>query len=327
MPRMRILVTGGAGFIGSHYVRTTLAERDDVEVTVLDKLTYAGNLANLAPVADDPRYRFVQGDIVDGRLLDELFPGHDAVVNFAAESHVDRSISGAADFVVTNVLGAQTVFDAALRTGVPRVVHVSTDEVYGSIEPPGAFREGDLLEPNSPYSAAKAGADLIARAYHVTHGLNISVTRCSNNYGPYQFPEKVIPLFVTNLIDGRSVPLYGDGLNVRDWLHVDDHCRGIALVLERGEAGEVYNIGGGVELTNKELTQRLLDACGASWDSVEYVEDRKGHDRRYAIDDTKLRGLGYAPRTSFDQGLAATVRWYRDNESWWRPLKEKAALS
>jgi dTDP-glucose 4,6-dehydratase len=327
MPRMRILVTGGAGFIGSHYVRTTLAERDDVEVTVLDKLTYAGNLANLAPVADDPRYRFVQGDIVDARLLDELFPGHDAVVNFAAESHVDRSISGAADFVVTNVLGAQTVFDAALRNGIPRVVHVSTDEVYGSIEPPGAFREGDLLEPNSPYSAAKAGADLIARAYHVTHGLNISVTRCSNNYGPYQFPEKVIPLFVTNLIDGRGVPLYGDGLNVRDWLHVDDHCRGIALVLERGEAGEVYNIGGGVELTNKELTQRLLDACGASWDSVEYVEDRKGHDRRYAIDDTKLRGLGYAPRTSFDEGLAATVRWYRDNESWWRPLKEKAALS
>jgi dTDP-glucose 4,6-dehydratase len=324
---MRILVTGGAGFIGSHYVRTTLAEHDDVEVTVLDKLTYAGNLANLVPVADNPRYRFVQGDIVDGRLLDELFPGHDAVVNFAAESHVDRSISGAADFVVTNVLGAQTVFDAALRNGVPRVVHVSTDEVYGSIEPPGAFREGDLLEPNSPYSAAKAGADLIARAYHVTHGLNISVTRCSNNYGPYQFPEKVIPLFVTNLVDGRTVPLYGDGLNVRDWLHVDDHCRGIALVLAKGEPGEVYNIGGGVELTNKDLTQRLLDACGATWDSVEYVEDRKGHDRRYAIDDTKLRGLGYAPRTTFDDGLAATVRWYHDNEAWWRPLKEKAALS
>jgi dTDP-glucose 4,6-dehydratase len=324
---MRILVTGGAGFIGSHYVRTTLAERDDVEVTVLDKLTYAGNLANLAPVADDPRYRFVQGDIVDARLLDEVLPGHDAIVNFAAESHVDRSISGAADFVVTNVLGAQTVFDAALRTGVPRVVHVSTDEVYGSIEPPGAFREGDLLEPNSPYSAAKAGADLIARAYHVTHGLNISVTRCSNNYGPYQFPEKVIPLFVTNLVDGKPVPLYGDGLNVRDWLHVDDHCRGIALVLDRGEPGEVYNIGGGVELTNKELTQRLLDACGATWDAVEYVEDRKGHDRRYAIDDTRLRGLGYAPRTSFDEGLAATVRWYHDNEAWWRPLKEKAALA
>ena len=323
---MRIFVTGGAGFIGSHYVRTLLAERDDVEVTVYDKLTYAGNLANLALVADDPRYRFVQGDIVDSGLLDDVLPGHDAVVNFAAETHVDRSISGAADFVVTNVLGAQTMFDACLRHGIPRVVHVSTDEVYGSI-PEGAFTETDLLEPNSPYSAAKAGGDLLARAYHVTHGLDVSVTRCSNNYGPYQFPEKVIPLFVTNLIDGRKVPLYGDGLNVRDWLHVDDHCRGIQLVLERGAAGEYYNIGGGVELTNKELTSMLLEACGATWDSVEYVEDRKGHDRRYAIDDTKLRGLGYAPGTSFEEGLAATVRWYRDNESWWRPLKEKAALS
>jgi dTDP-glucose 4,6-dehydratase len=322
---MRLLVTGGAGFIGSHYVRTLLTGRDDVEVTVYDKLTYAGNLANLAPVADSPRYRFVQGDICDATLLDEVLPGHDAVVNFAAESHVDRSISGAADFVVTNVLGAQTVFDAALRNDVPRVVHVSTDEVYGSI-PVGEFKETDVLEPNSPYSAAKAGADLIARAYYVTHGLNISTTRCSNNYGPYQFPEKVMPLFVTNLIDGKNVPLYGDGLNVRDWLYVDDHCRGIQLVLDRGEPGEVYNIGGGVELTNKELTQRLLDACGATWDSVDYVEDRKGHDRRYAIDDSKLRGLGYAPATTFDDGLARTVQWYRDNEAWWRPLKEKAAL-
>jgi dTDP-glucose 4,6-dehydratase len=326
MRGMRILVTGGAGFIGSHYVRTLLTERDDVEVTVYDKLTYAGNLANLEPVAASPRYRFVQGDIVDARLLDEVLSGHDAVVNFAAESHVDRSISGAADFVVTNVLGAQTVFDACLRNAIPRVVHVSTDEVYGSIAT-GAFRETDILEPNSPYSAAKAGADLLARAYFVTHGLNISITRCSNNYGPYQFPEKVIPLFVTNLVEGKTVPLYGDGLNVRDWLHVDDHCRGIALVLERGEPGEVYNIGGGVELTNAELTRRLLDACGATWDSVEYVEDRKGHDRRYAIDDSKLRGLGYAPRTSFDEGLASTVRWFRENEAWWRPLKEKAALA
>ena len=323
--RMRILVTGGAGFIGSHYVRTLLTERDDVDVTVLDKLTYAGNLANLAPVADSPRYRFVQGDIVDGRLLDEVLPGHDAVVNFAAESHVDRSINGAADFVVTNVLGAQTVFDACLRHEIPRVVHVSTDEVYGSI-PVGEFVETDRLDPNSPYSAAKAGSDLLARAYHVTHGLNITVTRCSNNYGPYQFPEKVVPLFVTNLIDGKKVPLYGDGLNVRDWLFVDDHCRGIQVVLEKGKAGEYYNIGGGVELTNKELTQRLLDACGASWDDVDYVEDRKGHDRRYAIDDSKVRDLGYAPATSLDDGLALTVKWYHENEAWWRPLKEKAAL-
>jgi dTDP-glucose 4,6-dehydratase len=325
MRGMRILVTGGAGFIGSHYVRMLLGERDDVDVTVYDKLTYAGNLANLAPVADSPRYRFVQGDICDATLLGEVLPGHDAVVNFAAETHVDRSISGAADFVVTNVLGAQTVFDTCLRLGVPRVVHVSTDEVYGSI-PVGEFVETDLLEPNSPYSAAKAGADLLARAYHVTHGLNITTTRCSNNYGPYQFPEKLVPLFVTNLIDGKKVPLYGDGMNVRDWLYVDDHCRGIQLVLEQGAPGEFYNIGGGVELPNKELVTRLLEACGATWDSVEYVEDRKGHDRRYAIDDTKLRGLGYAPRTTLDEGLAATVRWYRDNEAWWRPLKEKAAL-
>jgi dTDP-glucose 4,6-dehydratase len=325
MRRMRILVTGGAGFIGSHYVRTLLTERDDVEVTVYDKLTYAGNLANLAPVAQSPRYRFVQGDIVDARLLDEVLPGHDAVVNFAAETHVDRSISGAADFVVTNVLGAQTVFDACLRHDVARVVHVSTDEVYGSI-PEGEFRETDRLDPNSPYSAAKAGGDLLARAYHVTHGLNITTTRCSNNYGPYQFPEKLIPLFVTNLIDGKTVPLYGDGLNVRDWLYVDDHCRGIALVLDKGAPGEFYNIGGGVEMTNKELVGHLLDACGATWESVEYVEDRKGHDRRYAIDDAKLRALGYVPRASFDTGLAETVRWYRDNEAWWRPLKEKAAL-
>ena len=323
---MKILVTGGAGFIGSHYVRTLLSERDDVEITVYDKLTYAGNLANLAPVADSPRYRFVQGDIVDSALLDDVIPGHDTVVNFAAETHVDRSISGAADFVVTNVLGTQTLLDACLRHDVPRVVHISTDEVYGSI-PVGEFKETDLLEPNSPYSAAKAGGDMLARAYHVTHGMNVSVTRCSNNYGPYQFPEKVVPLFVTNLIDGKNVPLYGDGLNVRDWLFVDDHVRGIEIVREQGAPGEFYNIGGGVELTNKELTQMLLDACGATWDNVDYVEDRKGHDRRYAIDDTKIRALGYTPGTSLEDGLAATVQWYRDNEAWWRPLKEKAALA
>ena len=322
---MKLFVTGGAGFIGSHYVRTLLTERDDVELTVYDKLTYAGNLANLESVADKPGYGFVQGDIVDSKLLDELLPGHDAVVNFAAETHVDRSIHGAADFVVTNVLGAQTLFDACLRADIPRVVHVSTDEVYGSIDV-GSFRETDRLDPNSPYSAAKAGGDLLARAYSVTHKLNISVTRCSNNYGPYQFPEKVIPLFVTNLLDGQKVPLYGDGLNVRDWLHVDDHCRGIHAVLEKGVPGETYNIGGGVELTNKELTQMLLDACGATWDSVEYVEDRKGHDRRYSIDMSKIAELGYQPGTTFEQGLADTVQWFRDNESWWRPLKEKAAL-
>jgi dTDP-glucose 4,6-dehydratase len=323
---MRLFVTGGAGFIGSHYVRTLLSGGypgyEDADVTVFDKLTYAGNLANLAPVADNPRYTFVQGDIVDGKQLDDILPGHDAVVNFAAETHVDRSIHGAADFVTTNVVGVQTLLDAAQRAGIPRVVHVSTDEVYGSI-PEGSFRETDPLEPNSPYSAAKAGGDLLARAYFVTHKLNVSITRCTNNYGPFQYPEKVIPLFVTNLLDELHVPLYGDGLNIRDWLHVDDHCRGIQLVLERGRAGEVYNIGGGVELTNRELTERLLTACGRDWDTyVDYVEDRKGHDRRYSLSDEKIRSeLGYEPKVPFEQGLADTIAWYRDNESWWRPLK------
>jgi dTDP-glucose 4,6-dehydratase len=327
---MRVFVTGAAGFIGSHYVRTMLSGGypafGDAEVTVFDKLTYAGNPDNLAPVADNPRYRFVQGDICDAAQLAGVLPGHDVVVNFAAESHVDRSIFGAAEFVVTNVLGAQTLFDACVKADVGRVVHVSTDEVYGTI-PEGSWTEEHILEPNSPYSASKAGADLLARAYAGTYGLNISVTRCTNNYGPYQFPEKVIPLFVTNLIDGKKVPLYGDGMNIRDWLHVSDHCRGIQLVLEKGAPGEFYNIGGGLELTNKELTQKLLDACDADWSSVEYVEDRKNHDRRYSLDDAKLRAMGYAPGTTFDEGLAQTVRWYRDNEDWWRSLKEKALLS
>ncbi|MDQ3612567.1 MAG: dTDP-glucose 4,6-dehydratase, partial [Actinomycetota bacterium] len=269
---MRVFVTGGAGFIGSHYVRQLLSDAypafAGAEVTVYDKLTYAGNLQNLASVSDSPRYRFVQGDLVDGALLDEVLPGHDVVVNFAAETHVDRSISGAQDFVVTNVLGAQTLFDACLRAGTPRVVHIGTDEVYGSIES-GSWTEDSPLLPNSPYSAAKAGAELLARAYAVTYGLTISTTRCSNNYGPYQFPEKVIPLFLTNLLDGRSVPLYGEGRNVRDWLHVDDHCRGVQIVAERGAAGESYNIGGGRELSNAELTAHLLNALGASWDRVE----------------------------------------------------------
>jgi len=326
---MRVFVTGAAGFIGSHYVRTMLADGypafAGADVTVFDKLTYAGNLANLAPVADSPRYRFVQGDICDAAQLAEVLPGHDFVVNFAAESHVDRSIFGAAEFVVTNVLGAQTLFDACVKAGIGRAVHVSTDEVYGTI-PEGSWTETHILEPNSPYSASKAGADLLARAYAGTYGLNISVTRCTNNYGPYQFPEKVIPLFVTNLIDGLKVPLYGDGLNIRDWLHVDDHCRGIQLVVEKGAPGEFYNIGGGLELSNKELTQKLLDACGADWDSVEYVEDRKNHDRRYSLDDAKLRAMGYQPRTTFEQGLASTVQWYRDNPQWWQPILAESAV-
>jgi dTDP-glucose 4,6-dehydratase len=318
-------VTGGAGFIGSHFVRTLLTDGypayAGAEVTVYDKLTYAGNLANLASVADSPRYTFVQGDIVDTALLDKVLPGHDLVLNFAAESHVDRSIEGAADFVMTNAVGVQILLDACLRAGIPRVLQVSTDEVYGSIAE-GSFTEADRLEPSSPYSAAKAGGDLIARSYVVTHNLDVVITRCTNNYGHNQYPEKVIPLFVTNLLDGLKVPLYGDGLNVRDWLHVDDHCRGIAVVLERGRTGEIYNIGGGIELTNRELTARLLEACGRDDSFITPVEDRKGHDRRYSLDDSKLRNeLGYEPLTGIDEGLEATVKWYRDNEAWWRPLK------
>jgi dTDP-glucose 4,6-dehydratase len=327
---MRLLVTGGAGFIGSHYVRTVLAGAWGLEepesVVVLDKLTYAGNLANLDPVIDDQRLRFVEGDILDRSLVERLVDETDAVVHFAAESHVDRSILGAADFVMTNVVGTQTMLDASLRHGVEKFVHVSTDEVYGSIET-GSWDESQPLEPNSPYSASKASSDLLARAYHRTHKLPVCVTRCSNNYGPYQFPEKVIPLFVTNLIDGATVPLYGEGTNVRDWLHVDDHCRGIHLVLTGGRPGEVYNIGGGTELTNKELTGLLLDATGTGWERVERVQDRLGHDLRYSVDISKIRAeLGYEPQVPFEQGLADTVEWYRTHRDWWEPLKQRAKL-
>jgi dTDP-glucose 4,6-dehydratase len=319
------LATGAAGFIGSHFVRSLLQGQypglSGAEVTVLDKLTYAGNEANLAPVADSPRYQFVRGDVSDSSLIDELLPGHDVVIHFAAETHVDRSISAPAAFVMTNVVGTQVLLDAALRHGVERFVHVSTDEVYGSIEE-GSWGEHSPLLPNSPYSAAKASSDLFARAYFRTHALPVLVTRCSNNYGPYQFPEKVIPLFITNLIDGIRVPLYGDGLNVRDWLHVDDHCRGIQVVLERGIPGEIYNIGGGTELSNRDLTQRLLELMDTGWDAVEMVEDRKGHDRRYSLDDSRIRRLGYQPIHTFEQGLSQTVEWYRSNEDWWRPLKK-----
>jgi dTDP-glucose 4,6-dehydratase len=295
-------------------------------VTVLDKLTYSGNRANLDTVAGHPGLTFVEGDICDAALVDELVAGHDAIVHFAAESHVDRSILGAASFVTTNVLGTQTLLDAALRHRVGRFLHVSTDEVYGSIET-GSWTEDWPVSPNSPYSAAKAGSDLLALAYHRTHRLDVVVTRCSNNYGPYQFPEKVIPLFVTNLLDGRPVPLYGDGGNIRDWLHVADHVAGIQLVLEKGRAGEVYHIGGGTELTNLELTERLLAACGAGWDAVERVPDRKGHDRRYSLDISKIsEELGYLPNVDFGPGLASTVTWYREHRGWWEPLKARAGL-
>ncbi|GAA3151658.1 dTDP-glucose 4,6-dehydratase [Planomonospora alba] len=327
---MRVLVTGGAGFIGSHYARSLLRGAypgwEDARVTVLDKLTYAGNLANLAPVADHRAYTFIRGDIADTRLLAEVVPGHDVVVNFAAESHVDRSIADAGDFVTTNVLGTQRLLQAALEAGVRTFVQVSTDEVYGSIAE-GSWDESQPLLPNSPYSAAKASGDLLCRAYARTHGLDVRITRCSNNYGPYQYPEKVIPLFVTNLIDGRRVPLYGDGRNVREWLHVDDHCRGVQLVLEKGCPGEVYNIGGGVELTNLELTERLLALFGAGWDMVVRVPDRLGHDQRYSVDSTKIRSIGYEPRVDFGEGLAEVVRWYRDHQEWWRPARGAASVS
>lgn len=323
-------MTGGAGFIGSNFVRRAIEDAlpglEGAEVVVLDALTYSGNLANLAPVADSPRYTFVHGDIRDSELLDRVLPGIDAIVHFAAESHVDRSVRDASIFVETNVLGTQRLLDAALRAGADRFVHVSTDEVYGSIAE-GSWDETRPLEPNSPYSASKAGSDLLARSYHRTHGLNVSITRCSNNYGPYHFPEKVIPLFVTNLIDDRHVPLYGDGGNIRDWLHVDDHCRGIALVLTGGRPGEVYNIGGGTELTNKELTAMLLEATGRDWLYVDQVEDRKGHDLRYSVDIGKISSeLDYAPQVHFEQGLADVVQWYRENRTWWEPLKQRAAL-
>jgi dTDP-glucose 4,6-dehydratase len=328
---MRLLVTGGAGFIGSHYVRTVLGDawggpRPD-SVVVLDKFTYAGNPENLAAVLHDGRLEVIEGDILDRALVDKLMPRADVVVHFAAESHVDRSILEAADFVMTNVVGTQTLLDSAREHGIDKFVHVSTDEVYGSIAE-GSWTEEEPLLPNSPYSASKASSDLLARAYHRTHGLPVTITRCSNNYGPYQFPEKVIPLFVTNLIDGEKVPLYGEGANVRDWLHVDDHCRGIHLVLEKGRPGEVYNIGGGTELSNKELTELLLDALDAGWDSVRHVPDRLGHDLRYSVDISKARReLGYEPRIAFTDGLADTVQWFRDNRPWWEPLKARAGLT
>ena len=319
---MRLLVTGGAGFIGSNFVRRivdgTLSGISSI--TVLDKLTYAGRLSNLNMLPKDS-FEFIKGDICDSTLIDSLTKKSDAVINFAAESHVDRSITAARDFVETNILGTQTLMSYALKNEVSTFVQVSTDEVYGTIDE-GSWSEESPLLPNSPYSASKASADLIARSYHRTFGLDVRVTRCSNNYGPHQYPEKVIPLFVTNLIDGKKVPLYGNGLNIRDWLHVDDHCRGIHAVLNKGKSGQIYNIGGGRELNNRELTETILALMGKDSTSIEYVEDRLGHDLRYSVSHEKIsRELGYEPQVTFEQGLLETINWYKENESWWRPLK------
>lgn len=316
---MRLFVTGAAGFIGSNYVRHVLATTDD-QITIFDALTYAGNRSTMDDLLADARVTFVQGDICDREAVSAAMAGHDAVVHFAAESHVDRSIVGPDAFVRTNCDGTNVVCDVARLAEVKRFLHISTDEVYGSIDE-GSFFETDPLGPRSPYSASKAGSDLIALAYHETYGLPVVVTRSSNNFGPFQFPEKVIPLFTTNLLDGGNVPLYGDGGNVRDWCHVADNCSAVDLVLRSGEVGEVYNIGAGNEITNRELTERLLTLVGADASRIDHVEDRLGHDRRYSIDTAKVRALGWQPARSLEDGLAETVEWYRDRRDWWEPLR------
>jgi dTDP-glucose 4,6-dehydratase len=317
----RYLVTGGAGFIGSNFVRHLLAHEPEATVTNLDLLTYAGVEATMRELDADPRHRFVRGDIGDAELVGRLLPGHDVVVNFAAETHVDRSITGPAVFLQTNVVGTGVLIDAARRHGIPRFLQVSTDEVYGSLAEGFASEEAPL-RPSSPYSASKAAGDLLVGSYAVTYGYGAIVTRCTNNYGPYQFPEKVIPLFVTNLLEGRKVPLYGEGRNERDWLHVEDHCAALHLLVDRGAPGEVYNIGADAQLANIELTRRILAALGAGEEMIERVPDRPGHDLRYAVDSAKLRRLGWAPAHPFEDHLAATIEWYRSRPDWWRPLKE-----
>lgn len=321
-----LLVTGGAGFIGSAYTRLVLASSPTRQVTVLDKLTYAGNLANLAEVRDHPRFRFIQGDIADAGLVRESLQGVDAVVNFAAETHVDRSIQDASSFVLTDVYGLHILLAAALAASVRRFVQVSTDEVYGDVET-GASLESAPLLPRSPYAASKAGGELLARAYAITHGLDVVITRGSNTFGPRQYPEKLVPLFITNALDGKPVPVYGDGLQVRDWLAVEDHCTGIDAVLRRGQFGMAYNLGGGHPLTNLHMTEHILQLCGRGPDLIRHVTDRKGHDRRYAIDCARAHALGWRPERPFAEALADTVAWYREHEEWWRPIRESAGFS
>ena len=316
---MKMFITGAAGFIGSNYVRWLMAN-SDAEITVFDALTYAGVRANLAEFEGSSRFSFVQGDITDREAVAAAMRGHTHVVHFAAESHVDRSILGPDAFIHTNVGGTNVVCDIARQTEIERFLHISTDEVYGSIDE-GSFVEADPLEPRSPYSASKASSDLVAMAYSETYGLPVVITRSANQFGPYQFPEKVIPLFVTNLEEGQQVPLYGDGLNIRDWTYVLDNCEAVQMVLETGMTGEIYNIGAGNELTNKELTMAILQRCGKDESSIDFVEDRLGHDRRYSIDTTKIRALGWEPKRSFEDALDETVAWYRNNRAWWEPLK------
>jgi dTDP-glucose 4,6-dehydratase len=315
-----ILVTGGAGFIGSNFVRSMLTRHPDLLIVNFDKLTYAGNLENLTDVADHPLYRFVKGDICDGPAVEKAIKVHacDAIVHFAAESHVDRSILGAAVFIQTNVLGTQVLLDVARECGIERFLHVSTDEVYGSLGPAGKFTEQTPLHPNSPYSASKAGSDLLALAALHTFGLPVVITRCSNNYGPYQFPEKLLPLMIANALEGRPLPVYGDGMNIRDWLYVDDHCSAIDMVLQKGRVGEIYNIGGNNEWKNIDIVKRILAELGKPESLITFVKDRPGHDRRYAMDASKIqRELGWSPSLTFEEGLSRTIKWYKDHRSWW----------
>jgi len=319
---MTMLITGGAGFIGSNFIRHMLTEHPETPIVNLDALTYAGNPESLRDVIDNPDYTFVQGNICDPAMVAAVFRNHkiETVVHFAAESHVDRSIADGSTFVQTNVLGTFILLDCAQKHGTRRFIHISTDEVYGSAHR-GSFAETDNLSPSNPYSSSKAGSDLLAHSFFITHGLPVIITRCTNNYGPYQFPEKLIPLFATNLLEGKKVPVYGTGKNIRDWLYVLDHCRAIDLILQRGKPGEIYNIGGGAERTNIEITKKILDVLGRDESMIEYVPDRKGHDFRYSLDFRKLLALGWKPAYNFDEALSATVTWYVENEWWWRPLK------
>ncbi|MBU0571913.1 MAG: dTDP-glucose 4,6-dehydratase [Candidatus Omnitrophica bacterium] len=322
---MRLLITGGCGFIGSNFIRHILKKHKDIHVINFDKLTYCGNLENLKDVARDPRYKFVKGDICEAGPVGDLARDADVIINFAAESHVDRSIKYPDDFFMTNIYGVKTLLEAARRKGCEKFIQISSDEVYGSV-PSGLSKEDDILRPRSPYSASKAAGDLLALSYHTTYGLPVMVTRSSNNFGPYQYPEKVIPLFIANLIQGKKVPLYGDGGNVRDWLFVEDNCAALDMILREGTPGEVYNIGGSNQISNLELTRQILSTMGNDVSSIEHVNDRPGHDRRYALDSRKMQKIGWAPDAEFQENLKKTIKWYKENEDWWVPLREKAEI-